>query len=960
MRKAISLVLSTWCAAMLAWAAEPAQGPRIAARHTLVMTQPPQHVPSGTVVDGPILGNGDLGIALGGPPEEQRWYFGKNDFWSLQASPMSVGGMALSIPELAGATYRQEQDIAQAEVRGTFTKGGLTVRTRTWVAAAENLAVTELGAEGGSISVTAALFPYSTELKDNRKGVHLGREQNGSGRWYFDGLLDEIRLFDRAVQPAEVRALAQMQEITPGLVRRWKFEADEGKTPVDTPVKVVLASSCPGPPEVFRPNERPVDEPTRCRPDGYHLDYQRYGVGKRGRAVKLMHEAEYVDAGQVPALQQVSIAAWIYVFKAGDANFILSKGDWNEAYSLLLDHGRLRFNIGNRFVRSARPVPAGQWVHVAGTFDGNMLCAYIDGEEVLPRARYVSGGAGANMIWRTRNADGPLDEQSAWENPLAPTNTVTTRGREVTYATRLIGAEAAISEGAMRFTVKPGIKVYLVTPVLSDLDAPEHLAAARSRAAALAPDALDKLSAERRQWWTRFWSESYVEIGDPLIERFYYSSQYMIASASRAGKVAPGLYGNWVTTDHPSWNGDYTLNYNHETPVLALYASNHIAVSGSYEQPVLDLLSRAKQYARTIAGVRGVLYPGHIGPWGTERPLDYDPFMGQKHVASFVAQPMLMRFYSTYDTAYAHRVYPFLLEVGNFWEDDLKFEDGRYVVYEDCIGEVGPWKTYPNWDTCAEGTKNTLDELTFLRSTFQGLIDISTELGMDAERRAKWQHILDHLSAYPTEDRGGKTVLRGAENSPAGRGPNLRFVWPNGQVGLGSDPKLLQIARDSVFPRGYSAHPMAPPALARLGFDPAAMLEGMRKHVESAGYPNGYIFFAGGGVETASPIPGAVNEMLLQSYQGVLRLFPNWPKDRDARFGQLRAYGAFLISSELSKGEVKSLVIESEKGRPCTLQNPWPGKPLSLSRNGGKPERLSGATVTFKTSAGERLAIKPE
>ena len=99
-------------------------------------------------------------------------------------------------------------------------------------------------------------------------------------------------------------------------------------------------------------------------------------MGKRGRAVKLMHDFVYVDAGQVPAVRRVSVGAWIYVFKAGDANFILSKGDWNEAYSLSLDHGRLRFNVGDRFVRAARPVPAGRWVHVAGTFDGSVLRAY--------------------------------------------------------------------------------------------------------------------------------------------------------------------------------------------------------------------------------------------------------------------------------------------------------------------------------------------------------------------------------------------------------------------------------------------------------------------------------------------------------------------------------------------------------------------------------------------------------
>ena len=86
--------------------------------------------------------------------------------------------------------------------------------------------------------------------------------------------------------------------------------------------------------------------------------------------MKLTHEWIYADAGTVPRLNQVTVAAWVYIFSAGDANFILSKGAWNEAYSLQLDRGRLRFNIGERFVRTARPLPTNQWVHVAGTFDG--------------------------------------------------------------------------------------------------------------------------------------------------------------------------------------------------------------------------------------------------------------------------------------------------------------------------------------------------------------------------------------------------------------------------------------------------------------------------------------------------------------------------------------------------------------------------------------------------------------
>ena len=404
---------------------------------------------------------------------------------------------------------------------------------------------------------------------------------------------------------------------------------------------------------------------------------------------------------------QVTVSAWIYVFKAGDANFILSKGDWNEAYSLSLDHGRLRFNIGDRFVRGSRALPNMEWVHVAGTFDGQVLRAYVNGEEVLPRARFLNGGAESGALWMSRNADGPIDEIVC----VAQSALFRAHGGHQGPRGQLRHPRAGRRSRHRGRRAPLRLEAWLESlPGDDGAERPRcpRASGGRTRRAPQPspPPSLDKIDAAHREWWNHFWSESFVEIGDPLIEKFYYAAQYVIASASRTGKVAPGLYGNWVTTDHPSWNGDYTLNYNHQTPFLALYSSNHVATSDSYDAPVLDALDRAKLYAWTLLGVRGAYYPGHLAPWGIERPFDYDPFMGQKSDASFLAIPMLMRFYSTYDLNYANRVYPFLREVGNFWEDYLKFENGKYMIYDDCPGEVGPWLgdwTYQrssDWQAC--------------------------------------------------------------------------------------------------------------------------------------------------------------------------------------------------------------------------------------------------------------------
>lgn len=120
------------------YASEIALG--LVSQHSAVFTMPPQQVPTAGMPDGPLLGNGDVGVVLAGPSEAQKFFIGKNDFWRrIDPSIETVGNLTLIIPILKGASYHQEQDMANAEVRGTFRKDGTIVHTRSWVDANENL-----------------------------------------------------------------------------------------------------------------------------------------------------------------------------------------------------------------------------------------------------------------------------------------------------------------------------------------------------------------------------------------------------------------------------------------------------------------------------------------------------------------------------------------------------------------------------------------------------------------------------------------------------------------------------------------------------------------------------------------------------------------------------------------------------------------------------------------------------
>ncbi|MEI8372843.1 MAG: hypothetical protein WCJ35_08420 [Planctomycetota bacterium] len=119
--------------------------------------------PSRTAVDGPLLGNGDLGVVIGGPPEAQHFYISKADFWRFQGGHRKGGGhpfgsLDIKIPALAGGTYLVEQELYPAITTSRFTKGQTNVTMRSWVAATDNVLIVELSAAGTPADVEVKLW----------------------------------------------------------------------------------------------------------------------------------------------------------------------------------------------------------------------------------------------------------------------------------------------------------------------------------------------------------------------------------------------------------------------------------------------------------------------------------------------------------------------------------------------------------------------------------------------------------------------------------------------------------------------------------------------------------------------------------------------------------------------------------------------------------------------------------
>jgi alpha-L-fucosidase 2 len=526
--------------------------------------------------------------------------------------------------------------------------------------------------------------------------------------------------------------------------------------------------------------------------------------------------------------------------------------------------------------------------------------------------------------------------------------------RRVRVATRVVGATGAVAADRLTFTLAPGSPVSLVTGVMSNRDDVNYQSRVLSSVSSLAARDLEGIETAHRAWWDRFFGKSFVEIPNKTIEKAYYASLYFLGSVSRAGEQPPGLWGNWVMKD-PAWNGDYTLNYNYEAPFYAAFPTNHVELADGYDQPIIDWVPNAQALA-TRNGWTGAYFRVHIGPLpnGSGDSSEWN----QKFNGAFAASVMINHWYVTRDLSYASRIYETLKQMSIFWQNYLRKDSARYVIDNDAQHEGNP-----------NPQMNGVMSLGFVRFLLQGTIDVGTALGVDADAamRDVWRDRLTNISAFPTFQRNARTVFRYTEvglDWNDGNSIGIQHIYPANQIGLGSDATLLQTAKNMVAEMARWSDDNGTntfyPAAARVGHDPNEILTRLDAWIGGHSYPNLHIHTGGGGIENLNTVPSTITEMLLQSFQGKLRLFANWPLTADARFGGLRAWGAFLVSSQLKGGLVQYVQIASEQGGPSVLVNPWPGRMVRLYRDGADAGTVGGAEIALSTAKGEVLSLAPD
>jgi hypothetical protein len=561
----------------------------------------------------------------------------------------------------------------------------------------------------------------------------------------------------------------------------------------------------------------------------------------------------------------------------------------------------------------------------------------------LDSARAPGTAGVSNVQWATRTGLGPL--------------------RQVRAA-----LATAVISGSSPHAVEPEPQ-HVITAVVSSLDVGSleaTLPTAQQQALTLKSGgtaALTALGTAVAEWYARFWSRSWVALPDqPQLEEFWFKSLYLLAACNRKGKVAPGIFGSWVTTDRAAWHGDYTLNYNFEAPYFGAFSSNHVDLLDAYWPAILQMVPQGKKDAE-VYKCPGVHFPGHIAPFGQKNWID----AGQHTDAIFAALHFINHWRHTRSRRFFAVSYPFLKEVADFWTCWLtKTSTGQYNDTTDCTREgcYGPsWKPTRN-------DLNTVTAVTFVKFLFTHLCETAALSGVDAQTLALWMDIRDNIAPAPLGQfpRSSNTTVFLPQEACCGSpyffkqqdDPLVVYpIYPGEQVGLSS--ALQKVAVDTVLAvdawQQGNAFPQIFPAAVRAGVNFTVINEQLLQRFTHMP-PNGYLSQSGGGIETAGGLL-CVTEMLLQSWDGVLRLFPVWGGG-DAQFCNLRAVGAFLVSVRRMDDAVLDWTVESEAGEPCTFLSPWPGRPSVAVRGANVPLIAKGrGEWTFATQMGRVYSIEP-
>lgn len=506
----------------------------------------------------------------------------------------------------------------------------------------------------------------------------------------------------------------------------------------------------------------------------------------------------------------------------------------------------------------------------------------------------------------------------------------------------------------------------------------QDLADAATRAVARAGDA-DLLSGHQK-WWHKFWQRAGVMKLESAngeaeyLENLRQLQLYTTASSMRG--AVPGSHGAVSTLfssaqDFTDWSANHFWHFNLRSLVAANFASGTSELNKPYFRLYQERFDRLHAWVRAhMPGTEGLCVPEltRYDGTGDGRPAYPDEIGCDSSVSPAytvriltsgpeIALNMWKQYRYTGDKALLDKSYPFMRDVSLFYLSYAKNGADGKLHLEGVNSLENQWNT-----------DDPTPDLAAMRVLFPLVRDLARARG-DLTTAKRLTDAIGKIPDFRTVTRGGAQVLAWSATDEASKNfqnPDLEPVWPWGVFGEGSQ-LALDTFKQRVYPQNYDWGMDATWA-ARLGQADAVrdlLVQGTK---DFQIFPNGLGLYVKNGdpatrrnfyMEWNGGVTTALNEALVQSQGGLLRIAPAWPARWDATAAQV-IEGGHIVDVEMRSGAVQLVGVRAKATEVLRVRNPWPGEQVRVfDAKSGRPVMITkGAEFRLPMRAGTEYGME--
>ncbi|MCJ7679755.1 MAG: hypothetical protein MUP70_03425, partial [Candidatus Aminicenantes bacterium] len=483
---------------------------------------------------------------------------------------------------------------------------------------------------------------------------------------------------------------------------------------------------------------------------------------------------------------------------------------------------------------------------------------------------------------------------------------------------------------------------------------------------------------DHRRWWGSYWNKSSLSLPDSFIERHWYREMYKFGACTGLGSIPISLQSVWTADNGklPPWAGDFHHDLNTQLSYWPAYTGNHLKEERTFVDWLWAVKPEAESYTKQFFQSRGLAFPGvtdiegrAMGGWWQ--------YSHNPTVAAWLGTHFYWHWrYSMDEKFLRDRAYPWIRDAAEFFNDfSIIDNDNRRRFLLSSSPEIN--------DDSPEAwfVRITNFDLSLVRWTLIKAEEMAHALGLE-EEAAMWSARLREWPDLALAQENGRLLVAPEYPLPYSHRhfSHLMAIHPLGLIDAANGEDDLRIIKASLAELdrlgtsawvGYSFSWLA--CLRARAGDGQGAAEALRIFAEAFCSPNTFHLNgdqSGKGYSNYTYRPftlegnfafaAGVMEMLLQSHNGLVRVFPAVPDEwEDLSFDRLRAAGAFLVSAERLGGETKSIGVVSEKGGELQMLDPWPESRTLLS---GIPKSSlieDGRIIRIRTRPGDRFTLTP-